>query len=210
VELFTYFRSTASYRVRLVMAHKGIPYVPHYVNLRINEQNQDYKNINPFGLVPTLSTAQGIIPQSLAIIEYLEKLHPAPALWLADPFQQAQAMAIAQVICCDIHPLNNLRVLKYLTDTLGITEEQKSTWYHHWVHEGFKPLEKQLSKTSGKFCVKDQLSIADICLIPQAYNANRFGVDLSSYPTIHRINEAVLDLQWTKLATPEAQEDANC
>ncbi len=209
MDLFTYFRSTASYRVRLVMAYKGIPYVPHYVNLRTNEQNQEYKNINAFGLVPILITEQGTIPQSLAIIEYLEKLHPAPALWLSDPFQQAQAMSIAQVICCDIHPLNNLRVLKYLNDTLGITEEQKSAWYHHWVHEGFKPLEKQLSQTAGTFCLKDQISIADICLIPQVYNANRFGVDLSSYPTIHRINEAVLDLQWTKVATPEAQEDSN-
>ncbi len=208
MELFTYFRSTASYRVRLVMAYKGIPYAPHYVNLRTNEQNQNYKNINPFGLVPTLSTEQGTIPQSLAIIEYLEKLHPAPALWLTNPFEQAQAMAIAQVICCDIHPLNNLRVLKYLTDTLGITEEQKKAWYQHWVHEGFKPLEKQLIETSGVFCVKDYLSIADICLIPQVYNANRFSVDLSAYPAIRRINETVLALDWTKAATPESQEDA--
>ena len=209
MELFTYFRSTASYRVRLVMAYKGIPYAPHYVNLRTNEQNQDYKKINPYGSVPALTTKQGIIFQSLAIIEYLETFHPTPSLWLNDPFQQAQAMAIAQSICCDVHPLNNLKVLHYLTNTLNITEEQKSAWYHHWVHEGFTPLETQLEKTAGKFCVQDKLSIADICLIPQVYNANRFDVDMSAYPNIQRINEAVLALKWAKAAVPEAQEDAS-
>ncbi len=208
MELFTYFRSTASYRVRLVMAYKGISSTPHYVNLRTNEQHHDYKQINPYGLVPALTTKQGIIFQSLSIIEYLETFHPTPPLWLNDPFQQAQAMAIAQSICCDVHPLNNLRVLQYLTTTLNITEEQKNAWYHHWVHEGFKPLEKQLEENSGKFCIQNHLSIADMCLIPQVYNANRFGVDMSPYPNIQRINETVLELEWTKAATPEAQKDA--
>lgn len=208
MELFTYFRSTASYRVRLVMAYKGISYTPNYVNLRANEQNHSYKQKNPYGLVPALTTKQGIIFQSLAIIEYLETFHPTPPLWLNDPFQQAQAMAIAQSICCDIHPLNNLRVLQYLTNTLNITEEQKNAWYQHWVHEGFKPLEKQLEETSGKFCIQNHLSISDICLISQVYNANRFGVDMSAYPNIQRINETVLALEWTKTATPETQADA--
>lgn len=208
MELFTYFRSTASYRVRLVMAYKGISYDSHYVNLRTNEQNQNYKQANPYGLVPALTTKQGVIFQSLAIIEYLETFHPTPSLWLNDPFQQAQAMAIAQSICCDVHPLNNLRVLQYLTNTLKISEEQKNAWYHHWVHEGFKPLEKQLKETSEKFCIQNHLSVADICLIPQVYNANRFGVDMSAYPNIQRINETVLALEWTKEAAPEVQKDA--
>ncbi len=208
MRLFTYFRSTASYRVRLALAYKGISYIPHYINLRIDEQNNDYKETNQFGLVPTIKTDQGTIFQSLAIIEYLEKLHPTPTLWLEDHFKQAQAMSIAQAICCDVHPLNNLRVLKYLSGTLGLSDEQKNAWYHHWVHEGFKPLEEQLKGVSGKFCVGDQLSVADICLIPQVYNANRFGVDLSTYPTIKRINESVLTQDWASVAVPEAQADA--
>ncbi len=209
MELFTYFRSTASYRVRLVMAYKGVTYTPRYVNLRTNEQNQDYSLVNPFGLLPALATEQGIISQSLAIIEYLETIHPTPSLWLDDPFQQAQAMAMAQAICCDIHPLNNLKVLKYLTNTLSLTDKQKNAWYHHWVHEGFKPLEMQLAKISGTFCIKNIISIADIFLISQVYNANRFEVDMSPYPNIQRINETVLALEWTKAAAPEIQGDCN-
>lgn len=208
MELFTYFRSTASYRVRLALAYKGISYTPHYVNLRINEQNQDYREINPFGLVPALKTQQGIIFQSLAILEFLESTYPSPPLWLTDPFQQAQAMSIAQAISCDIHPLNNLRVLQYLTQILNFTEEQKNTWYHHWIHEGFNPLEAQLKETSGEFCVKNNISIADICLIPQVYNANRFNIDLSTYPTITRINKTLLAQSWATQAIPEEQDDA--
>lgn len=209
MKLFSYFRSTASYRVRLALAYKNIPYTPYYVNLRIDEQNQNYKKINPFGLVPALETNHGIIFQSLAIIEYLEKHYPNPSIWINDPFKQAQAMSIAQAICCDIHPLNNLKVLKYLTGTLEISEAQKNDWYHHWIHESFQALEKQLSETAGKFCVANTISIADICLIPQVYNANRFEVNLSEYPIIRRLNEAVLAQDWVKTAIPESQEDAS-
>lgn len=208
MELFTYFRSTASYRVRLALSYKNLAYSPHYVNLRMNEQNHKYKATNPFGLVPTLVTSQGTIFQSLAIIEYLENLHPTPPLWLKDPFLQAQAMSVAQAICCDIHPLNNLRVLKYLENNLGLSEDQKTNWYQHWIHEGFKPLENQLNQTAGIFCIGDTLSIADICLVPQIYNANRFSIDLSPYPIIKRINDHVLAQNWTKATTPEEQEDA--
>ena len=167
MELFTYFRSTASYRVRLALAYKQIAYESHYVNLRTDEQNQTYKTINSFGLVPALKTESGVISQSLAIIEYLEKTHPTPPLFLDNPFQQSQAMAIALAISCDIHPLNNLRVLNYLTKTLKISETEKNAWYHHWVHEGFQPLEQQLKKTAGDFCIGNTISVADICLIPQ-------------------------------------------
>lgn len=208
MELFTYFRSTASYRVRLVCAYKNIPYNPHYINLRENEQNQEYKEHNYFGLVPALTTNQGTISQSLAIIEFLEKLHPAPPIWLQDAFFQAQAMSIALSICCDIHPLNNLRVLKYLKDSLEISEKQKNDWYHHWIHEGFLPLEKQLSQTASNFCIGNNLSIADICLVPQVYNAKRFAVDLSPYPIIKQINDHILSQNWTKMASPEEQSDA--
>lgn len=208
MDLFTYFRSTASYRVRLALSYKNLSYNAHYVNLRTNEQNQQYKEINPFGLVPTLTTESGTIFQSLSIIEYIEKLYPTPPLWLNDAFLQAQAMSIAQAICCDIHPLNNLRTLKYLEDTIGISEEQKSSWYHHWIHEGFKAIENQLTLISKSFCVGNTLSVADICLIPQVYNANRFNVDLSFYPTIKRINDHVLSQSWVKTTTPEEQPDA--
>jgi maleylacetoacetate isomerase len=208
MEIFTYFRSTASYRVRLALSYKNLAYKPHYINLRTNEQNQQYKETNPFGLVPTLTTEQGIIFQSLAIIEYLERTHPTPSLWLNNPFLQAQAMSIAQAICCDIHPLNNLRILKYLERNLGLSEEQKTDWYQHWIHEGFKPLEKQLSQMARNFCIGDNLSIADICLVPQVYNANRFNVNLSAYPTIKRVNEYVLAQPWIRTTTPEEQEDA--
>lgn len=208
MKLFTYFRSTASYRVRLVLAYKNISFAPYYVNLRNNEQNQDYLETNPFGLVPAVNSEKGVISQSLAIIEYLEKEYPTPALWLEDSFKQAQAMSFAQAICCDIHPLNNLRVLKYLTDVLCISEEQKNDWYKHWIHEGFKPLEKQLNGTAKEFCVGNKLSVADICLIPQVYNANRFGINLAPFPTIKRINDYVLAQNWARVAIPEAQGDA--
>ncbi len=208
INLFTYFRSTASYRVRLALAYKGIAYSANYINLRENEQNKQYKDINPSGLVPVLQTDLGIISQSLAILEFIEKQYPTPPLWLDNPFEQAQAMAIAQSICCDIHPLNNLRVLKYLTNTLKLSEEQKNDWYHHWIHEGFKALEKQLQQTSGNFCIKNTISVAELCLVPQVYNANRFGVDLGDYPIIRRINELVLEQEWTTSAVPEAQADA--
>lgn len=208
MELFTYFRSTASYRVRLALAYKGIPYTPRFINLRLNEQCQEYKFTNPMGLVPVLASEHGTIFQSLAILEYIEKVHPTPPLWLDDDFNQAQAMAMAQTICCDIHPLNNLRILKYLTETLKLSDDQKNAWYHHWIHEGFRALEKQLQLTSGKFCIEDTLSIADICLIPQVYNANRFEVNLYEYPIITRINETVLSQNWAAPAVPEAQADA--
>jgi len=209
MRLFTYFRSTASYRVRLAFAYKQVNYQSAYVNLRNNEQNQDYKTINPFGLVPALVTESGVICQSLAIIEYLEKTHPNPTLFLDDPWQQAKALEIAQAICCDIHPLNNLRVLNYLTEALKISDEARNDWYHHWVHEGFMPLEQQLAKIAGDFCIGNTISLADICLIPQIFNANRFGIDMSRYPTIERINRYVLGLDWVKTASPEAQADAD-
>ncbi len=208
MELFTYFRSTASYRVRLALAYKHIAYEPRYVNLRHDAKKQEYKNINQFGLVPALTTEAGVLPQSLAIINYLEKTHPTPPLFLDDPWQQSQAMAMALAISCDVHPLNNLRVLNYLTETLSITDAQKNAWYHHWVHEGFEPLEAQLKQTAGNFCIGQTISVADICLIPQVYNAIRFEVDLTPYPTIERINHFVLALEWAKQATPEAQADA--
>lgn len=208
MELFTYFRSTASYRVRLALAYKQIPYESHFVNLRVNEQNQDYKTVNPFGLVPTLKTESGIVTQSLAIIEYIEKKYPTPALFLKDSFLQSKAMEIALSISCDIHPLNNLRVLNYLTNVLKIDDKKKTDWYHHWVHEGFKPIEQMLSQTAGSFCIGNTISVADICLIPQVYNAHRFNVDMANYSLIRKINQNIMDCDWAQKASPEAQEDA--
>lgn len=209
MELFTYFRSTSSYRVRLALAYKQIPYDSNYVNLRTGEQNHNYKNINPFGLVPTLVTESGMISQSLAIVEYIEKIHPTPPLFFKDPFQQSQAMSIALAISCDIHPLNNLKVLNYLINVLKISDEEKTNWYHHWIHEGFQPIEQILKQTRGDFCIGDNISVADICLIPQVYNAHRFNVDMSNYPTITKINQNILKFGWAKQASPEEQGDAS-
>lgn len=207
--LYDYFRSTASYRVRIVLNLKNLTHQLkeiHLVNNGGEQFSDNYRSINPQQLVPTLTddNAHLAVSQSLAIIDYLEALHPEPRLYPSDVGLKALVQSLALQICCDIHPLNNLRVLKYLTGTLSLSEQQKMDWYHHWIHQGFQAIEKQLHKYSkqGEFCFGNQPTLADICLIPQVYNAKRFDVDLTNYPMIQSINTHCLTLEAFSRAAP--------
>lgn len=207
--LYDYFRSTASYRVRIVLALKDIKYQKKEVHLlnQGGEQNHpDYQTLNPQKLVPVLveNEVGFSITQSLAIIDYLEAEHPSPSIYGIDNKVNAQIKSFSQAICCDIHPLNNLRVLNYLTDTLSTTKKENLNWYHHWLKEGFTALEKQLtqSKREKLFCFSDKVTLADVCLIPQWYNAQRFELDLSPYPILNSINNNCLTLAPFKEAMP--------
>lgn len=211
MKLFTYFRSSAAYRVRIALALKGIEHEKIYVHLRKAEHRApEYVALNPQRLVPTLIDGPNVLTQSMAIIEYLEETCPEPALLPADPAERALVRAVADTVACDIHPLNNLRVLNYLKDDLRIGEERRNAWYRHWVEEGFGAVEHLLAKQPGRgpFCFGDRPSLADLALIPQIYNARRFDVDLSPYPTILRVEEACADLPAFAESAPEAQEDA--
>jgi maleylacetoacetate isomerase len=211
MKLYGYFRSSASYRVRIVLNLKGLPYDQVGVDLRKGEtQTAEYRSMNPQGLVPALQDGDTIIPQSLAICEYLEEAYPTPPLLPADARGRARVRTLALAVACEIHPLNNLRVLNYLTQTLGASDEQRLAWYRHWVGEGFKAVEAMLagSKQTGRFCHGDTPTLADAFLVPQVFNANRFGADMAPYPTIRRINDACLALPAFDRARPENQIDA--
>ncbi|MGD9650163.1 MAG: maleylacetoacetate isomerase [Dongiaceae bacterium] len=211
LKLYSYWRSSSSYRVRIALNIKEIKYEIIPVNLLKNENTaEEYRRLNPQGLVPTLVVGGNqILTQSLAIIEYLEEIKPVPPLLPADSWARAKIRQIAQLISSDIHPLNNLGPLSYLTEKLGVTEEQKQKWYHYWVHQGFNAIEQLLMQLKSEdFCYGNQPSIADICLIPQVYNAERFKVDLKPYPAIRRIAKHCNELPAFKAAHPSAQPDA--
>lgn len=192
LKLYNYYRSSASYRVRIALNLKKIPYEDIPVNLLQSEQlTEEYKKINPQGLVPALVDNENVITQSLAILAYLDETHPEPPLLPKDSVGKAQVRSIALSIACDIHPLNNLGALNYLKDVLHVTDDQKKEWYRHWIAKGFLALEERLSKSKfvGNYCYGDTPTSADICLVPQIYNARRFHCDLSLYPTLVRIDE---------------------
>lgn len=209
IRLYDYFHSTAAYRVRIALNLKSLVYHQLPVNLRVDEQSQPaYRGLNPQCFVPTLETEDGrLLRQSLAICEYLEEAYPRPALLPAEVIGRARVRALAQLIACDIHPLNNLRVLQYLDAELDANDEQKRAWYHHWIHEGFRALESMLAADpqTGRYCHGDQATLADLCLVPQVFNANRFGVSLGDYRNIRRINAACLELEAFDRARPERQ-----
>lgn len=208
MKLYTYFRSTAAYRVRIVLNYKELDYEPVYVNLKEGEQtSQQFLDVNPQGLVPVLEHDGQRITQSGAIIAHLGEVYPEPSLVPSTLQGRDIAREIALLVVNDIHPLNNLRVLKYLENELKVDEKARQAWYHHWVHAGFGALEKILQRSAGQYCIGDEVSIADTCLVPQVYNAQRFKADLAGYPNILRINTNCLKLSAFDLARPEKQED---
>jgi len=212
MKLYDYFRSSAAYRVRIALNLKGLAPERAFVHLRRGAQRaDDYLAVNPLGLVPSLVTDGGeVLTQSLAIIEWLDETHPQPPLLPPDAAGRARVRALALAIACDIHPINNLRVLNYLTGTLGATEAQKNGWYRYWCDVGFEALETQLAreKATGAFCHGGSPTIADICLVPQLANARRVELDLSLYPTLLRIEAACNALPAFAAAAPSKQPDA--
>lgn len=212
MKLYDYCRSSAAYRVRIALNLKGLAYEQLPINLVEGIQSsKEYKDLNPQGLVPALDDNGKLFTQSLSIIEYLEDVYPASfSLLPEDVLEKARVKSLAFTIVCDIHPLNNLRVLKYLANELAVSDTQKQDWYSHWIKEGFDALEKELSESAytGRFCHGDQPSLADVCLVPQVFNAKRFNVDLADYPTILRIVEACDKLMAFKTAHPNEQADS--
>ena len=213
MKLHTYFRSSAAYRVRIALHLKGLDYeaVPvHLVRGGGEHRQPAYLGLNPAGLVPALEDQGQVLTQSLAIVEYLEETHPQPALLPAAALDRARVRAIAQAIACDIHPVNNLRVLQYLTRELGASEEQKNAWYRHWIGVGLQAVEAMLAgdARTGAFCHGDTPGLADCCLVPQVFNARRFGCELSAMPTVLRIADHCAGLEAFRRAAPEAQPDA--
>ena len=209
MKLHNYFRSSASFRVRIALALKGLPYDYVSVHLARGEQLlEDFTQINGDALVPVLEVDGLRLTQSLAIIEYLEDTHPEPALLPQDPAGRARVRALAQSIACEIHPLNNLRVLKYLSNSLQLDEDQKNTWYRHWVRLGLQAFEKQLNHSPvGRFCHGDSPSLADCTLVPQIFNGKRFNVDFTGLDKTMAIFSACMELAAFQQAQPSACPD---
>jgi maleylacetoacetate isomerase len=206
--LYDYWRSSAAYRVRIALHLKGLSFAQVPVNLVKGEQQAiEHKARNPQGFVPALALGDGsLLTQSLAIIDYLDTLQPAPPLWPADPVAKARAQAMALLIACDIHPVNNLRILNYLKNPLGADAAGTETWYRHWIAEGFAALEQLAAP--GPYLAGEQLSVADICLVPQMANARRFKTDLTPYPRLVAVDARLSALPAFAAAAPEGQPDA--
>jgi len=210
MKLYGYFRSSAAFRVRIALNLKGLGYDSASVHLRRGDQAEaPYLGGNPQGLVPALETDGEILIQSLAIIEYLDETHPVPPLLPGDPAGRARVRGLAAIVACDIHPLNNLRVLRYLQRPLGQDQAAIATWYNHWIDAGFAAFERLLAadRRTGRFCHGDTPGLADIALVPQVVNAERFRLDLAAYPRIVRIHEAAMKLDAFAAAHPDKQPD---
>jgi len=213
IHLYSYFRSSASYRVRIALNLKGLSYATLPVHL-LNQGGQQFAAaftaINTQSLVPVLEQDGAHMTQSLAILEYLEERYPSPPLLPSGLIERAQVRAISQAIACEIHPLNNLRVLRMLTQELGVSEQQKQQWIQHWIELGFAALEAQLASAPqlGRFCVGDTPSMADCCLVPQIFNARRFQVEMTPYPRLTAIEQACQEIEAFRQAAPGVQPDA--
>lgn len=211
MDLYGFFRSSASFRVRIALAFKGLDYAPHYVSLpKMEHKADDYLALNPEGLVPALVADGHVFTQSLSIMEYLEETHPEPPLLPRGAVERAYVRMVSQIICCDIHPLNNVRVLKYLGARWNLSEDDRNAWYAHWIDEGFRSLEGVLASKglSGRFVLGDTPTLADVCLVPQVFNAQRFNCDISAYGQSLKIFENCMALECFKSAHPRHQADA--
>jgi maleylacetoacetate isomerase len=212
MKLYTFFRSSASFRVRIALNYKGLAYEPALVSLpKAEHLEAEYRAVNSQGLVPALDDGGHVLTQSLAIIEYLDEAHPGPKLLPADPLDRAYVRAFSQIIACEIHPLNNLRTLKHIRKAYGLDEEGVNAWYRHWIAEGFRMMESFLTRErrSGKFCFRDQVTMADCCLVPQVFNAQRYQCDLAPYPVTVRIHEECMKHDAFIQAQPARQPDAS-
>jgi maleylpyruvate isomerase len=209
MELFNYFRSSASYRVRIALALKGLDYEYRAVHLAKNEQlNESYAAVSASRLVPLLRDGEHSINQSLAIIEYLEETHPEPPLLPADPVARARVRALALDIACEIHPLNNLRVLRFLVHSLKLSEDDKNRWYRHWVETGLEVVERQLAAAPATFCFGAAPTLADCVLVPQIFNAQRFDCRLDHVPNVMRVFAQCMKIDAFEKTRPEACPDA--
>lgn len=208
--LHGYWRSSAAYRVRIAVALKGLSPRQAFVHLRKGEQRGDvHRALNPSGLVPVWEEADGVaLSQSLAIIEYLDETHPEPPLLPGSPRARAMIREIALDIAADIHPIGNLRVLDKLTADHGADAAARAAWIRHWTAVGFDAVERRIEATTGGFCVGEQPTLADVCLVPQVYNARRFALDLTPWPTIVAVDAACRALPGFAAAAPETQPDA--
>lgn len=205
--LYDYWRSSAAYRVRIALNLKGIDYETRQIDLREDEQKSaDYRSMNPQGLVPMLEIDGHRLTQSVAIINYLDLRHPNPPLLPVLAAERAHVVAMAMAVACDIHPLNNLRVLKYLKSELGHSQEEIDRWYAHWIHEGLPGLEAMAAPRAGKFLFGDGPTGADVLLVPQLYNARRYNLPLDAYPTLLRAEENANELEAFAAAHPDRQQ----
>ena len=213
MKLYSYFRSSAAYRVRIVLALKGLEVDYRYIHMLKDggqQHSADYDAVNPLKLVPALEIEGGILTQSLAICEYLDETHPDPPLLPGNAADRGYVRAIAAAIACEIHPLNNLRVLAYLSVELGLDKPARDVWYRHWIAEGLTGVEALVARSgkAGDYCFGDTPTLADAFLVPQLANARRFACDLAAYPTLTAIEQRAVRLPAFAAAAPEAQGDA--
>jgi maleylacetoacetate isomerase/maleylpyruvate isomerase len=210
MKLYTFFRSSAAYRLRIALNLKGIDYESAFVSLpKMEHVEADFAAVNPQRRVPALEDGGKVFIQSMAIIEYLDETHVEPPLMPTGAEDRAYVRALSQVISCDIHPLNNVAILKYLENVLGHDAEARQAWYEHWIAEGFTALEALLGESglAGRFCYRDQVTLADVCLVPQVYNAQRFNCPTGAYPRLMAIFDNCMSLKPFADAAPENQAD---
>jgi maleylacetoacetate isomerase len=210
-ELYTFFRSSTSYRLRVALAFKRLDYTPHYVSLpKMEHRDPAYRALHPQGLVPLLIDDDNSFIQSMAIIEYLDEAYPEPPLMPADAHARAYVRAVSQIIGCEIHPLNNVRVLKRIQSQFGADEAATNIWYRHWIAEGLGGLEVYVAGAglAGQFCCRDSVTMADVCLVPQIFNAQRFGCPLHDYPVLNAIFARCMELDAFRSTQPGTQADA--
>jgi maleylacetoacetate isomerase len=211
MKLYTYFRSSASYRVRIALAYKGLAHEAAFVNLPKREHLADaFRAVNAQALVPALEEGGRVLIQSLALMEYLEEVHPQPPLLPESPLDRAYVRAVAQIVACEIHPLNNLRTLRFIKHGYRLDDEGVNAWYRHWIADGFAMLEGYLAREgrAGRHVFGDRVTIADCCLVPQVFNAQRYECDLGPYPTVTRVFAECMKLDAFSTTQPSGQPDA--